>query len=501
MSTMEATSPPEGVAARTVAAGLWTIAGRLLSRGMDFLTLIILARLLLPADFGLVAMAMTVLFVVEAVLELPLAQALIRIPSPTPRMFETAFTLGVLRAVAVAVIMTAAAWPISIFYREPALVSLICVLSLAPMCRGLISPRMVMFMQALDFRREAMLEIVGKGASLIIAVAAATATHSYWSIALGTITTPVTMCVMSYIFAPMVPRLTLAEWPRFRSLVGWTSLAQLVMAINWQLDRILLGNLVGLKPFGQYAVTSNLADLPVQTVSQPLVRPLLAAFSPKLADASVGVAYLRVNNAICYLVGPIYLCLSVMAGPVLLLTFGQKWVEADWMLSCLALIQLIGLPTTAMYPLVVAMDRARMITVRLIIEFMVSIPIMTLLAYYFGIPGALFARGIIVAIMVGFSLTIVRTVGNLPVRMQLRAVWRPYLALVPSAFALLAYAALVGSSPDEPLMLVAYLIGGTLVALATFGCSALLLWKVAGYSLGNEDFAWHLFMQKFRGRR
>ena len=64
-----ASKPGPSLSARAFVAGIWTVGVRLLSRGVDFITLLVLARFLGPADFGLVAMAMTVVFIVEAILD------------------------------------------------------------------------------------------------------------------------------------------------------------------------------------------------------------------------------------------------------------------------------------------------------------------------------------------------------------------------------------------------------------------------------------------------
>jgi len=314
-----------GVAARTAKASLWVVGGKLFARGIDFITLLVLARLLTPTDFGLVAMAMAVLYVIEAILELPLAQALISVPTPTQPMYETAFTLGLLRGIAIAVVMAALAWPISIFYGEPRVVPLICVLSLAPASRGLVSPRMVVFMREFDFRRDASLDIAGKSAALIVATSIAWFTRSYWAIAAGTIATPLVMVVTSYILAPLRPRFTLSEWHRFADMVSWNSVAQLVSAFNWQSDKLLLGRFIDTRLFGKFAMSETVAALPFQALIQPLARPLLVSFTTARTPEALGQAYLSVTGTIVLLVAPVYACFAIMAGPMIWTVFGKDW--------------------------------------------------------------------------------------------------------------------------------------------------------------------------------
>ncbi|MDE1901941.1 MAG: oligosaccharide flippase family protein, partial [Alphaproteobacteria bacterium] len=119
---------------------------------MDLVTLAILSRLLTPADFGLTALAMTTVTVAESVTALPLMVALLRVAEPTRAMFDTAFTLAFLRGVVLAVVLGGLGFVMAVIYRDPRLTALVCALSLAPILRGLTSPRMVSFIQKMDFR-------------------------------------------------------------------------------------------------------------------------------------------------------------------------------------------------------------------------------------------------------------------------------------------------------------------------------------------------------------
>src|ERR1700721_1806223 len=75
-----AKTAPDRVSHRTAAGATVLIVSRLIARCIDLATLLVLGRLLSPADFGLVAIAMSIIMIVEAILELPVGQALVRLP-------------------------------------------------------------------------------------------------------------------------------------------------------------------------------------------------------------------------------------------------------------------------------------------------------------------------------------------------------------------------------------------------------------------------------------
>jgi O-antigen/teichoic acid export membrane protein len=173
---------------RTAQAVGWLAFSRLAAKGLDFCLLLILGRALLPADFGLVALAMTLVVMLDAISELPIGQAIVTMRNPSEEHYDTAFTLAMIRAIVLGSACTLLAWPFARFYNDQRLIGLIVVLSVAFMSRGLISPKLAQFARTLDFRRNFIIDFAGKLASLIFAGYFALAYRSYWAIATGTVT-------------------------------------------------------------------------------------------------------------------------------------------------------------------------------------------------------------------------------------------------------------------------------------------------------------------------
>ena len=95
------------ISGRTATGATVLIASKLVARCLDLATMVVLGRLLSPADFGLVAIAMSVVMVIEAVLELPVGQAVVRLSVVTKAHYDTAFTISFLRGSGVALILFA----------------------------------------------------------------------------------------------------------------------------------------------------------------------------------------------------------------------------------------------------------------------------------------------------------------------------------------------------------------------------------------------------------
>ena len=463
---------------------MWTVGARLASRVIDFAVLLVLARLLGPADFGLVATAMTVIYIVEAVLELPLTFVLVRMPEVTDRMYSTAFTLGLIRGLLVAGIMAALSWPLASLYGDPRLTALICVLALAPAARGMISPRMVIFEKVLDFRRKGILEIVGKAVAAAIAITIAVTTGNYWAVAAGTVSTPVVMMILSYIMAPMRLRLSLGDWALFSTMTGWNFLSQIVSALNWQVDRLILPLYVDVVSFGRFTTANDIAALPHQAIVAPTAVPLFSALVNAREKGNLESAYLKACSGIVILMAPLMCFMALMAGPVIHILLGPSWSSGAPILAGVALASLISLPTVPMTALVLVLDRPRLVAFRSLVELLVRAPLTLVGIILSGIPGAIAAKAAAGAALLLVTLFAVRSVADISFRDQLRSSFYPFAALIPAA-------AFLYGVPDftqsglylYPAIAVTGLVFGLIYLASLYG-----LWWISGRPAGVESY-------------
>lgn len=473
---------------RTATAGAWTVGGKLFGKALDFISLLVLARFLGPADFGVVAMAMTAVQVVEALSELPLSAVLLNVEKPTARMYDTAFSMAVLRSVAIIAVLAALSWPLSVLYHEPRLIALQCLLATAPAMRGLVSQRLVEFARVFDFRRDVALEIFGKAGSLVIATTLAITTHSYWAIAAGTVSTTLVMMIVSYAFAPQRIRFDLSQWRLFADMVGWNAAGQVVSAINWQVDKIVLPRFVDTMTFGRFTSADNLIGMPLQAIIVPLSKPLYTAFVATRARGDTARVYLKAYAGIFSLVGLILLMIAILAHPIVQLILGPKWLETAPILSWLALTAIAMLPSVVLPPLAMALNQTRMVFFNLTVQFMVKVPLIIVLAITMQLQGVLIGHAVASAVAFVTCLLIVRQMANLPVKTQLLALVRPVMAALPTTvFMLLAMNTF--SALETPLYLFLNLSWVCTGAAIIFAGSSLALWKMAGCPDGYESLA------------
>ncbi len=490
----KAPAPPREGA---VAAGAWMVLSRLVARCIDFLSLLVLGDLLATADFGLVAMAMVLVQVVEAILELPVVQALLNAPHVSKQMLDTAFTLGVIRAATIALLVFGLAHPLAAFYGDPRLIPLVQVLACAPMFRGLISPRMVFFQRDMDFRVEAKLEVFAKFLSFVVGYAVARTTHSYWALACVTCTTPIALAGSSFVVAPYRPRLSLAEWPRFAGILGWSSVMQTLRTANWQLDKFLLGRFVGPALLGNYFMASNLAAVPNQALTLPVARPIMAGLARLTSEAELRRAYLVACSSIFVVAAPMMVVIALLAEPLVHIALDAKWQGVPALLCWLVLGVLPNLPAEPMVGLAILKNQTGYAAIRTAIVFLVRTPALLASIYYLGVQGALVVNAITSVVNLVTTFYIARRLIGLSLRSQLAALLRPLLALIPSSVFLLACRTPLQSLPGGAFLSLLTL-AASLVALVIYYGSLIGLWLLVNRPTGPEDYIFALFLRCVR---
>jgi PST family polysaccharide transporter len=448
--------------------------------------LVVLGRLLSPADFGLVAIAMSIIVIVEAASELPILQSLARLPVLNKAHYDTGFTLAILRGIGLALTLFALAWPLAQLYGDHRLIGLLCVLWIAPAGRGLGSPLFAEFFRKLDFRPVLAIEIAGKSTAFLTSVSLAWWTQSYWSIAAGTIVAPVSMAIISHVIAPYRPRLSLVAWREFASFLGWSTASQVVNAVNYQLDQLTLARFVSPLELGRFSMATNLANLPSQAIVAPVVSPLLVAFSliredtRRLAAAYQGSAMTMVAVGIPAMIG-----LSMIAEPGVRLVLGEQWLESVDILRWLSIAAIPYFFVSALGPLSMALNRTRIFLRLSSTEFCIKLPLILMAAISYGVPGVIVVRLAMALVMAGVSMVAVRELIGLPIRAQLLSPWRPVLSGILMALAIWPLQSWLAAMQGILPLILGLTVVVSLGATVYFG-SLFLLWRLVNRPDGFE---------------
>lgn len=331
-------APPEhGLAAKTMIGAAWLLAWRAISRCLGLVSTLVLARILVPADFGVVAMATTFAAAVDALSELGLQDALVRRVGEDRRLFNTAFTLQAGRALVTAAVVAGAAPWVGWWFGEPRLVPVLFVLAAASLLSGVENVGIAEFRRAMRFDMQFRLLFVPRLLQVAVTIPAAIMLQSYWALLIGIVVSKLARTVMTYVVHPYRPCLGLTGWRELAGFSFWIW-ASCAASLVWdRLDPFVLGPVIGPAQLGVYLLALELATLPISEVIAPVADALFAGFASaqKRGQNSTHHAPLVATTLVMLLV-PLVITISCASGYVVAALLGPKWIAADVLVAIMA---------------------------------------------------------------------------------------------------------------------------------------------------------------------
>jgi O-antigen/teichoic acid export membrane protein len=420
------------VVGRLIKGSMWLTLSRAVVNGLATLSTLVLAWYLAPSDFGIVALASSMLVIITTVTELSLGQALIRHKAPEDSHFSAVWTMNVTRGLVLCLIFAACAYPVSVLYKEPRLFGVMLALGFSVLLTGLGNPRLIMLQRDLIFWQEFALSVSQKLTGLITAVTIAVIYHSYWALVASALVAQSTRAIASYFVLPFRPRITFQHLRELFSFSLWLTAGQVVNTINWRFDQLVIGKVLGGTALGYYTYGDDLAKLPTSEVTAPLTQTIFPSFSTIRHDPQrLAAAYQRVQGLVTAVALPAGIGVAVIAEPLVRLALGEKWTPVIFIIRALASIYAIQTLGSLVQPLGMAKGATRLLFVRSVQMFCVRLPIVLTGLLLYGLHGAVLCRVLTGLIGAFVNMSLVRRLIGVSVLKQLSANLR---ALASAAF-------------------------------------------------------------------
>ena len=424
-------------------AGTIMLGAQATSLGLSVVSTAVLARLLTPREFGLVAMAATLVGLVRAFRDLGLANAAVQQREITHRQASSAFWLNVrsslLLTLAVAAMAPALAW----FYGEPLLLPVTLTLSIGVPPLAASALHIGLLRRQMRFGSVAVVEVGAVGAGVVVGLASAYLGLGVWSLVLQTLTTDLAEAAGLWRACPWRPSAYRERLPAsdgtvrtLRAFGRNVALSRLAEYIGRNADYALVGRVAGAGVLGLYEKAFQWAFLPFRQLYSPLQNVAVASFSRLHDDpARYRAAFRTALRALFAVALPAMAFLFVEAERVLLLFFGDQWAGAVPLFQILlvaAFVSGVGRVTRWVYLAEGRADRELRWT-------LISTPLV-LLGVVLGLRGG--ARGIALGYTVAVSVLVLPALwycfrdSSLRVRDAWAGVWRAAAAAMIAAVAL-----------------------------------------------------------------
>jgi len=478
---------------KSVARGAaWMVLYRLFDRSLGLVSTLVLARLLVPADFGLVAMATSIIAILELFNAFGLDIALIQRAGATTDHYNTAWTLNAAMGLVIAMLLLVSAWPMSLFYHDHRLVPLVCVLALGTAIQGFENIGVVAFRKELTFDREFRYLAAKRILTFCVTITLAVTLRSYWALALGITFGRMAGVTISYLVHPYRPKLSLAALPDLMHFSKWVFLQNIFFFLKERSSDFIVGRIAGPGAVGVLSVSTEIASMPGTEIVAPINRAAYPAYSKLSQDVpALGHQYLTITSLVALFVTPAVAGIGAL-GPVAVgLLLGPKWAEATTLISLVAFVGIANVLLNTSHPAVLALGKPVVFARVTALQVSVQIPALIILTKQSGAHGA--ALGFVCASVGVLPISMYFILKALQIRYRdyLKFVWRPLTAAAAMYFVTRYSIPPVDvhtlSTGSALLMLAKYAPLGALVYITVVSA----LWLIMGRPEGPEQTVVH----------
>lgn len=476
-----------------ISGTIWTIAIRWTSKFLGIISLGICARILSPADYGLVNMSMVVVGFSQILVEFGLDASLIRNQTANSSLYNTAWSLRVIQSVAIAAIVAVLAPVAAMMFNDERVMPIMIAVGLAGLIGGFQNIYVVNMRKHLDFRQDFLFSFIPRFVSFCVSVIAVLLLRSYWGLVIGICTAEVVRMIVSYWLVRERASWSLAHWREFVGFSAWYFLDGLAQYAAYNLDRFFIGVLGGARQVGLYGVGREIAALPSTELVLPIGRALMPTLA-KLNDAP-GRQIAAIEKALAgvmLLAVPIAVGFALIAPEFILLLFGKNWIDAAPLVAILSFAAMTsGFRSTAQSVLIVVGK----VKINAMLSWMYAVLALGLLYpvyLYGGVIGVAWlysAIGFVSMAAFGFCLHRLRLLSGLSIWIQMS---RPVLA------AALMYWAVTASTPFLPGSLVLGLAAKVMLGASVYAAAILTLWILMGRPESSERMILSIMKKKLK---
>lgn len=471
---------------------VWTVFMRLSMRFLGIISLLILARLLVPDDYGLVAKAVLIGGFLELITQFGFSAALIRNQNATQQDYDTVWTLSVIRAVSLAILLVLGASSIAAYFDEPKIEALIYCYALANALIGFNNVGIVDFQKEMRFDKDFKFNILKKLSSFVTTISIAFIWQSYWAFPIGVLVGNIVALIASFVMSSYRPKYSLASSKSIFNFSKWMFLYGAMGALSEKLDSFLLSKAGTDAELGLYTIAKEISSMPTLELAMPVARAALPGLSKLNKDITVFRAmYNNILVSVLFLAVPAAIGISVLSTEIALVALGEAWLGTAPFIEILAFYGLLQVFGSCSVSALIAYDRADLLGKISIVTVTLKLIILPTGIYFGGISGLVLGVLLAEIIRVVILLTIQSRINVLYVTDLLKDLWRMML----SAFIMYLCLIMFLDNFTHTSVLV-NLLGAIIIGLAVFSLSTILICTLLKSNSGPEAKLYSLIKSK-----
>ncbi|MGC6431430.1 MAG: lipopolysaccharide biosynthesis protein [Jejuia sp.] len=376
---------------------IWAFLEKLSIQIIQFLVGVLLARILTPEDFGVVSIIMALLIIIQNIIEGGFSQALIQKKERTNIDLSTVFYLNIFLGFVLYIALYFLAPAISIFYNLPSLTDFIRVLGLNIILYSFIIVDVTVCTFKNNFKIQAKFSLVASLVSGSFALFFAYLGFGTWALIFQSLIFYFALTIQYWFFSGWRPQKTFSKNSIYELFNFGSKLlvTNLIHTLYTQLNAILIGRFFSVKSLGYYSTAEKFGSLPLGN----LILAFQKVSFPKLAEAQndstelkdITRNYVKKMSIIVFFV---FLQLAAIAKPLILFVIGDKWSNSIIFLQLISLGFLFDHIFAINLNLIKAVGKSNLILKLELIKKGISVVILLVMMYYYGIIGLCLAKAI-----------------------------------------------------------------------------------------------------------
>ncbi len=319
---------------------IWSFGDTVSGQLIQFIIGLILARILSPAEFGLVGMIIVFLAIAQSIVDSGFAQALIRKGDAGSRDYSTVFWFNLAAGLLLFVLLYFISPVISRFYDEPQLLALTRALSIILIINSFSLVQRAILARRLDFRRQALITVISAVISGALAIWMALNGYGVWALVWKSLTGSFIQALLLWWLSSWHP-VILFSWESFRELFSFGSrllVSGLIDTVYRNIYPLIIGKFFTAQDLGYFSRADQFTRLSSHNISQVVQRVSYPALS-QVQDDQVRLksGYRKVIITTMFITFPALLVMAAVAKPLIVVLIGEKWLPAVPYLQLLCL--------------------------------------------------------------------------------------------------------------------------------------------------------------------
>ncbi len=336
---------------------------RFLGQIITWASTLVVIRMLSPADYGLMELAMVFVSFLSMIGEMGLGAAIVQRHDMAEEDLQSVYGLILLVSLLLCFSLSCAAPFISAFYKEPQLTLIILFLSLVFLFSGLATVPYNLLLRDLEYRKIAILDFLAALAGSVTTLALAMLGMKVWALVFGVLSIRVTTLVVVIMFRPFfkMPRFTFKGlWPIVSFSCNATLSRIFWYVYSFAAASLIIGKVLGKESLGVYSVALLLACLPMDKIGGILNQVAFPAFSSIQANHQlVGRYFLKATRVIFVISVPVFFGISSVGPEIITIFFGNKWINSVVPLQIIALSVPLRMVRNLLFPALLGIGQSK----------------------------------------------------------------------------------------------------------------------------------------------